>query len=371
MHILLISNYPPPYEGGIQFVLGQIYDRCTALGHQVTILASDTGIPKNRTRTLVGVPASNWLEQHSIPFPIFDSLRLTRELARLLPSVDAVHVHGALYMSSVFGAVMAHRRRIPVVLTEHVGMIDYHSGLLNGLQKLAFHTIGRLCCRASDVAVILNERTRREIQPLVRSRTPILKVPNGVDTTLFTPADSGERASLRAKWGFVKPTILFVGRLVKKKRVDLVLEAARLAPEFDFAICGKDTEQLQTDLPNLRVIGKVDQSALREIYAAADVFLLPSEGEGFPLSVQESLACGLPVIVTDDPTNREYLDESLARFVPQDGAVIAGAMRALFNDPAALLAIRTAARPYAVTHFNWDQTIATYLRLYRGDYSAL
>lgn len=365
MHLLLISNYPPPYEGGIQFVLGQIYDRCTALGHQVTILASDTGIPKNRTRTLVGVPASNWLEQHSIPFPIFDPVRLTRELSRLLPSVDAVHVHGALYMSSVFGAIMAHRRDIPVVLTEHVGMIDYHSGLLNSLQKAAFHTVGRLCCRASDVTVILNERTRREIQPLVRSRTPILKVPNGVDTALFTPAGDAERAALRAKWGISKPTVLFVGRLVKKKRVDLVVEAARRTPDLDFAICGKDTKQLQTDLPNLRVMGKVDQSALREIYAAADAFLLPSEGEGFPLSVQESLACGLPVVVTDDPTNREYLDETIARFVPQDGAAIAQTLQILFSDPATLSAMRIAARPFAVTHFDWDQTIATYLRLYQ------
>lgn len=371
MHILLISNYPPPYEGGIQFVLGQIYDRCAALGHQVTILASDTGIPKNRTRTLVGVPASNWLEQHSIPFPLFDPIRLTRELTRLLPSVDAVHVHGALYMSGIFGAIMAHRRGIPVVLTEHVGMIDYHSGLLNHLQKLAFHTVGRLCCRASDAVVILNERARSEVQPLVRVRTPLLKVPNGVDTALFSPADEGERAALREKWGFVKPTVLFVGRLVKKKRVDLVLDAARLAPEVDFVICGKDTEQLETDLPNVRVIGKVDQSVLRDVYTSAELFLLPSEGEGFPLSVQEALACGLPVIVTDDSTNREYMDESVARFVPQDGKAIANVVRSLLNDPMTLSAMRSAARPFAVERFDWDRTIATYLRVYQGDYAGL
>jgi D-inositol-3-phosphate glycosyltransferase len=367
MHILLISNYPPPYEGGIQFVLGQLYDRLTVRGHRVTILASDTGIPKNPTRALIGVPASNWLERHSIPFPLFDPLRLMRELGRVLPTVDAVHVHGLLYMSSVFGAIMAARRSVPVVLTEHVGMVDYHQPLLNGLQAAAFHTIGRACCRAADAVVVLNERVRREIQPLPRRHTPILKIPNGVDTALFYPAHADERARLRQQWGFAKPTIIFVGRLVKKKGIDLVVEAARLAPQWDFAICGKDTELLRADLPNVRVIGKVDQPTLRGIYAAGDTFLLPSEGEGFPLSVQEAMACALPVIVSDDATNREYLDETAAAFTARDPAAIVRAVASVIETRRESMS--AAAYAWALKHFDWEVTVDRYLELYTAPYS--
>lgn len=363
MHILLISNYPPPYEGGIQFVLGQLYDRYTARGHRVTIVASDTGIPKNPTRTLVGVPASNWLEQHSIPFPLFDPLRLTRVLADLLPTVDAVHVHGLLYMSSVFGAVMARRRGIPVILTEHVGMVDYHQPMLNGLQAAAFHTVGRACCRAADAVVVLNERVRGEIQPLPRRQTPILKIPNGVDTALFYPATPDERGQLRARWNFAKPTIVFVGRLVKKKGIDLVIEAARRAPHWDFVICGKDTELLQTDLPNVRVIGKVDQPTLRGIYAAADAFLLPSEGEGFPLSLQEAMACALPVVVSDDATNREYLDETVAVFTPRSADAIVRALAGVLGERQTSMS--AAAHAWALRHFDWEVTVERYLALYQ------
>lgn len=362
MHILLISNYAPPYEGGIQFVLGQLYDHYAALGHHVTIVASDTGIPKNPTRVLVGVPASNWLEKYSIPFPLFDPIRLTRELSRLLPTVDAVHVHGLLYMSSVFGAVMAQRRRIPVVLTEHVGMVDYHQPLLNSMQKIAFHTIGRVCCRACDAVVVLNERVLHEIRPLPRQKTPLLKVPNGVDTTLFYPAAPDERPHLRAKWQFAKPTIVFIGRLVKKKGVDLVVEAARLAPQWDFVICGKDTELLQTDLPNVRVIGKVDQPTLREIYAASDAFLLPSEGEGFPLSVQEAMACALPVVVSDDATNREYLDTTVAAFTARQPDAIVKAISTVIGERRELMS--AAAHAWALAHFDWNVTVQKYLALY-------
>lgn len=364
MHILLISNYPPPYEGGIQFVLGQLYDRYTARGHRVTIVASDTGIPKNPTRTLVGVPASNWLEQHSIPFPLFDPLRLTRELTRLLPDVDAVHVHGVLYMSSVFGAVMARRRGIPVVLTEHVGRIDYHQPVLNAVQRVAFETLGRVCCRACDAVVVLNDRVLAEMRTLPRTGTPILKIPNGVDTALFYPADADERARLRERWQFSKPTLVFVGRLVKKKGIDLVIEAARLSPQWDFAICGKDTERLQTGLPNVRVIGKVDQPTLRGIYAAADAFVLPSEGEGFPLSVQEAMACALPVIVSDDATNREYLDESAAAFAARQPDALIRAIESVIGDASRRAAMSAAAYEWARTRFDWDVTVTRYLDLY-------
>ncbi|MBE2271186.1 MAG: glycosyltransferase family 4 protein [Anaerolinea sp.] len=366
MHILLVSNYPPPYEGGIQFVLGQLYDRCVRLGHRATIVASDTGIPKNPTRTLVGVPASNWLEQHSIPFPLFDPLRLIRALNRLLPETDAVHVHGLLYMSSLFAAIMARRRGIPVVLTEHVGMVDYHQPVLNLIQRIAFHTLGRLCVRAADAVVVLNERVYGEMQPLIRRGTPLLKVPNGVDTALFYSPTTDERPRLRAKWGFAKPTILFVGRLVKKKGIDLVVAAARLAPEWDFAICGKDTELLETDLPNVRVIGKVDQPTLRELYGAADVFLLPSEGEGFPLSVQEALACALPVVVSDDPTNREYLDETVAAFAARQPEAISAAIRSIIGDEDHRAAMSAAAYAWALAHFDWEVTVQKYLELYQG-----
>jgi glycosyltransferase involved in cell wall biosynthesis len=154
--------------------------------------------------------------------------------------------------------------------------------------------------------------------------------------------------------------------MAEKKGIDLVLNAARQLPDFNFLICGQDTEHLSGMSANVRLIGKVDQTALADWYRAADLLLLPSEGEGFPLVVQEALACGLPVMVTDDATNREYLDEQTAFFVPRDGERIAKAVRHAFSAPDLLEAMRVVARDWAVEHFDWNQTVEKYLRLYQS-----
>ncbi|NDJ61265.1 MAG: glycosyltransferase family 4 protein [Chloroflexi bacterium] len=371
MHILLVSNYPPPYEGGIQFVMERLCEQYLAAGHRVTILASDTGLQPETTRTpgqrIIGVPASNVLEQYSIPFPLFDPLALLAVLGDMLPSVDVVHVHGLLYMNTVLAAWLGHVSGKRVVLTEHVGLVAYDSAPLNTAQRVAFATLGRVCCRSSDAVVVLNQRVADEIRSLPRRRTPLVKIPNGVDTALFHPPTPDRRADLRAKWGFGKLTVLFVGRLVQKKGIDLVVAAARLDSNFDVVICGKDTERLAEAPPNVRVIGLVDQPTLAELYQAADVLLLPSEGEGFPLVVQEALASGLPVIVSDDAVYREYLDETVAVFTERDPGAILAAIQSLLASDQQRRRMGETARAWAVERFDWAQTAQRYLDVYRKE----
>ncbi|MBK8020516.1 MAG: glycosyltransferase family 4 protein [Chloroflexi bacterium] len=367
MHILFVANYSPPYGGGIQFVIASLSRRILGQGHSVTILAADTGIPRGRSTwqgaTLLGVPASNVLERRSVPYPLFHPAALWRALGEALSQADAVHVHGLLYLSSVAAAWWARRRGLPVILTEHVGVVPYKSQALLLMQRLAMGTLGRFCLNQCDVVVVLNERVASELRPLLPEATPLVKIPNGVDKGIFRPPDN--RPELRERLGVTGPTVLFAGRVVEKKGIDLVLHAARLLPELAFVICGQDSETLSDTPANVRVVGKVDQATLAKWYGAADVLLLPSEGEGFPLVVQEALACGLPVMVTDDATNREYLSEEVAVFVPRDGERIAVALRRLFAMSEHLAAMRRPASQ-AAARFDWEQTVAAYLRLYAG-----
>jgi glycosyltransferase involved in cell wall biosynthesis len=369
MHILMIANYPPPYEGGIQFIVAELAERYVAAGHQVTILASTTGMPSTPPErwTLVPVPAFNGLERFSIPYPLFDPIVLTRALDELLPSIDVVHAHGLIYLNCVVGAQMARRRGIPVVVTEYVGTIEYRQAVVTTAEWLAFATLGRLSARSADAIAVSNERVRREVRALARRETPIVKIPTGVDTLRFHPSTHKERLLLRRKWDFTRPTVLFVGRRSHKKGIDRIVAAARQADDIDFALCGKGIETI-ADLPsNARALGKVDRRTLRELYSAADALLLPSEGEGFPLVVQEAMACGLPVVVTDNETNREYLDETVAVLVRRHPDAIADAVRALLTDPARCEAMSAAARAWAMDKFDWDETVARFLALYRGE----
>ena len=367
MHIILASPYSLPHPGGIEFVVEQLWERLAARGCQVTMVTCDTGIPTGTSqqgwKTRIGLPALNTLEKYDIPFPIFDPLVLRRTLRDILPSADVLHIHGTLFMSSVVAAAMARRRGIPVILTEHVGKIPFDRALFDGLQHLAFETLGRYCCRQCDAVIVLNRRVGREIRSLVRPHTEISKIPNGVDTDLFRPADSDERKALRRKWHLARPTALFVGRFVRKKGVDLVLEAAH--SEFDLVLCGRNGVKLAKQ-QSVRVVGPVEQRELSELYQASDVLVLPSRGEGFPLVVQEAMACGLPVIVTDNDENREYLNESVARFTTREPGAIRENILALLRSPDRRAQMGRAARRWAVEQFDWERTVDQYLELYRG-----
>ncbi len=361
MHVVLVTHYSPPHPGGVQFVVSQLWERLASRGHSTTMVTCDTGIPtgvhREGTKTRIGVPAVNVLEKYSIPYPIFDPISLIRTLKDVLASADAIHVHGMLFMSSVVAARMGRRLHLPVILTEHVGRVPFRHPVFNGAQRVAFETIGRVCCRQADAITVLNGRVEREIRKLVNSRITIAKVPNGVDAKLFHPPSREMRESLRRKWGFNRFTALFVGRFVHKKGLSLLLEAK--TKDFDLILCGDDRNG-----ESVRTLGRLDQGTLAEVYRAADLLVLPSEGEGFPLVVQEAMASGLPVIVTDNPENREYLDDTVARFVPRDATAIRDAILLFVREPGLRERMGIAARRWAVERFDWERCVDRYLELY-------
>jgi glycosyltransferase involved in cell wall biosynthesis len=369
MHIVFVSNYAPPGNGGIQFVMGQLANRYTADGHHVSIVAFDAKHDNHGwihpDVCMIGVPAWNGLEAHSIPFPVFHPAALYRALNRVLQTADAVHIHGLLYMNTLLAAWMARRRGLRVVMTEHVGFVDYDRAWINAVERIALHSVGRFTLRMCNVVAVLNQRVHDEMRQLARRSTPIVKVVNGVDTTLFYPADAQTREALRRTLGFTRPTVLFVGRYAQKKGIDLALAAAAIDPSFDLVICGKDTDRIKSHTPNVRVIGFVDQPMLAQLYRAADVLLLPSTGEGFPLVVQEAMASGLPVVVSDDAVNREYLHDDAAMFTARDPDSIRQSLNALLADAARRAAMGASARAHALVRFDWAATAAQYLALYQ------
>ena len=367
MHILFVTHYALPHPGGIEFVIDQLGRRLSARGCTVTIIASRAGFRPDWTGygplTVLRVPALNVLERYGIPYPLFHPLRLAAALRDTLPAVDVVHLHGLLYQSNALAAWTARRRGTPVVLTEHVGLVPYTNPIVTGAERLAMASVGRLVARRCDRIAVLNRRIAEEVRPLARPGTPVEVIGNGVDTALFAPAPPAERDRLRAKWGLNRPAVLFVGRLVPKK--GLGLAAAGVPPEADLIVCGQGNPG--SDLPsNARLMGQLPQAELAELYRAADVFVLPSEGEGFPLAVQEALASGLPVITSDNAAIRETLGEDTALLVEREPGAVRAAIRALLDDPARRAALGEAGRRLAVAAFDWDHTTARYLDLYRA-----
>jgi glycosyltransferase involved in cell wall biosynthesis len=161
--------------------------------------------------------------------------------------------------------------------------------------------------------------------------TRVEVIPNGVDPKVFTPEGTTSRPQGSRKFLF-----LFVGGAIRRKGVDVLLEAYKAA--FD---CGEDVSlvlsvsgttgayQHNTLTPQLHEIvndprsphvqllmGALDDLTLASLYRGCDAFVLPYRGEGFGMPLLEAMACGKPVITTAQGPSQDSCSESTAYLVP-------------------------------------------------------
>jgi glycosyltransferase involved in cell wall biosynthesis len=87
----------------------------------------------------------------------------------------------------------------------------------------------------------------------------------------------------------------------------------------------------------VRLLGAVAPERVAQLYRAADAFLLPSRGEGFPITAQEAMASGLAVVLADEAGYRPYVEGARTgvRLAPTDAGALAAAVAAALTDPEA------------------------------------
>src|SRR5205823_6437535 len=173
--------------------------------------------------------------------------------------------------------------------------------------------------------------------------------PNGVDPS-FTPGGAGD--------GY----LLFVGAIQRRKDPLAALEAAR-AVGLPLVVAGPEKEpalaqQLRAGGADLR--GYVERDELAELYRGAAALVLPSRYEGFGLPVLEAMACGTPVVVSDDPGLREVAGDAAA-YAARDGD-FAGAVRRALAHREEL----SAAGLERVRLFSWRLTARRTVEVYRA-----
>jgi len=368
LRIVLVSQFALPKICGIAAIVDQVARKLVERGHDVTHVASSWGrgeSPAAVPYRLVTLPVWNPLEPRlGVPYPMFPPRALWRELRELIESADVFHTHGFLSQTSSAGLFMTRRRRTAGVLTEHVGHVPYANPLIDTVESLAIATFGRVTARMADAIVTYNatvEATMRRIAPDVR----FAHIENGVDTVRYRPPADDERARLRAELGWDEhPHVLFVGRLVDKKGAPIAIEAARLAGgAFRLVLVGPGAPPPAH--PDVIWLGAMSQERVAEIYRAADAFVLPSTGEGFPLSAQEALASGLPVVLSDEPAYHPILEGAGETVIlaKRDARSFADAVqRAIALPPP----VRAAATAFARGRFSWDASAEQLLELYHS-----
>jgi glycosyltransferase involved in cell wall biosynthesis len=368
--VLQVSAFFAAHVGGLEAVADQLAHRLALAGVPLTWMAG--GRPGQEPAPGCGfaVDRADYVDvvEHRIglPAPVWSSGSL-RRLWRHVRECDVVHVHDYLYASSLAAIVFARLHGRPVVLTQHIGEIPFESRAPRLLLGALNRSLGRWALASAAQAVFVGKPVQDYFDGFTTFRRPALLVANGVEHALYEPrADDtpGDDPELHA---------LFVGRFVEKKGVGLL---RRCVPtpgvRWDFVGYGPMLDDAwAATQPSARMHGKLEPRAVAAAMRAADVLVLPSKGEGFPLVVQEALSCGTPVLVSEAVAAAfPRLDPGCVWSVDVTGPAEAAAERlrerlvALQADLACVRAARAPARRLA-EQWSWDECVAAYLQIYR------
>jgi D-inositol-3-phosphate glycosyltransferase len=362
MRIGLLSHNYVPHPGGVEIVV-QNLARELSREHQVVIVSAAwqdrRGVFREGAVEVHRVPAIHLTERLGVPYPVPFGPGL-RDALRAVSGCDILHAHGSLYPGSVAAAALSGRNGSRLVLTEHVGFVQYRSSVLNAAQRLAWSTLGDAVVRRAAIVASVGER----VAGWMRARYPereVHVVPNGVDCARFRPLAGQERIAAREALALPpdRTLVLFVGRHTEKKNLPAVLEIPR--DDFDLVLCGERSSLRGERLIDLGFMRHEDMPLL---YGCADLLVHAATGEGFPLAVQEALACGLPVVLLWDAGYDALLDREVVSAC-NSIEYLQREVVALARDPARRARIAARGRPFVERSWSWAATASSYLRLYR------
>lgn len=367
--LLMLTHYYAAHRGGIELVALSLAQALARQGFTVSWMASDTDpCPAAEPRWLVCRPARAWNRiEHwwGIPFPLWSPGSLLR-LWRAVADADVVLLHDSLYFGNVLGFWMARWRRRPVVIVQHIGLVPFPQWPLRRLMAAANRLIALPMLRRADQAVFISDTTLAHFAPRLRRRRPPAVIFNGVDTGTFRPAAETDQPGLRLALGLpaTGPVLLFVGRFVAKKGLPVLRRLASALPQAQWVFAGwGPLDPSGWELPNVRVERDRKGATLVPLYQAADLLVLPSVGEGFPLVVQEAMACGTPALCGCDSAFADPEAAPLIEAEAVDPADDAGTaerwarrIAELLAGPAALATRRPTIAAFAQQRWSWDQT---------------
>jgi len=354
--ILVVSNHGRVVGGGelslMDLLRGLARDRWAP-----ALVVPEEGDVASRGREL-GLPV------HVVPLPTLrrpglGAVRSVTALGRLARSTDAVLIHANGSRAMAYGGLAGRLAGRPAIWHVRIAESD-------GAVDLA------LCALATGVIATSRAVARR----FTWAPRKIRLVPNGVDLVRFTPRPPS--GALRATLGVPPsaPLALSIGRFVAEKGYRHLLDAAahleRARPGVHWILVG-DGEldgELRAQARRLGLASRVHFAGWRDdipdVLALCDVFVLPSESEGFGRVLVEAMAMAKAVVATTVGGIPEIvLDGETGLLVPSAAAVpLADAVRALLDDPARAARLGGAGRARAESTFSLGAHVDAVERVY-------
>jgi glycosyltransferase involved in cell wall biosynthesis len=332
-----------------------------------SILGMTGALGRLRGDVTIVTPTPSRLESASVP----DALTLKGPETNLEKSVrtaEVVHLHGLWQGHTRRSASAARAASVPYLIAAH-GMAEPWALRHKRWKKRIY--LALVEARNLRRASCLHALSRPEIDHLRRIApcTPVCFVPNGVDLDPFNNLPARAELEARCPELVDKFVLLFFSRVHVKKGLDLLADAmSRVAPAFPqlhLVIAGKDDGALSPFCDRMAefgltrrmtYLGHVSGGRARQVWAAADAFVLPSYSEGFSMAILEAMACRLPSLITIPCHFPEAAAAGAAVVVsPDSTSVTRGLQELLERTHEERASLGENGRHLVESHYTWDR----------------
>ncbi|WP_153344714.1 glycogen synthase [Nocardia aurantia] len=382
---MMTREYPPEVYGGA--------------GVHVTELVSKLRPLCDVTVHCMGVPRPDAVVHEADPmlYAANSALQMMSAQLRMADAADGTDVvHSHTWYTGLAGHLAGNLYGVPHVLTAHSlePRRPWKAEQLGGGYRLSSWS-ERNAMEYADAVIAVSEGMRRDVLDAYPTVDParVHVVHNGIDPRAWHPGEpSGDAGDILTELGVDtgRPIVAFVGRITRQKGVShLLAAAADFDPAAQLVLCAgaPDTPQLEAEV--VSAVAKLSDTRggvfwvrqmlpteqVRQILAAATVFVCPSVYEPLGIVNLEAMACGTAVVASDVGGIPEVVaDGHTGSLVHYDSAHqedfehdLAAAVNAVVADPARAAAMGADGRARVVTEFDWariaDQTLGLYEQL--------
>jgi phosphatidylinositol alpha-mannosyltransferase len=316
VRIVQVCPYDYYRTGGVQIHIRDLARALAALGHNVTVIApkSESVRPATEKPDVIQIGKARHVTFNHTRFEVTDIEEDDRqEVIRLFSddAIDVVHFH-TIWVPSM-PLYLLKRSRAANIATFHDTPPETLAGFVT---RNVFRIMSRTITRRLNAAIAVSEAPARHLW-CAPGCTPYI-LPPCIDLKSYAALAESRESSKRHP----RACILFIGRMEKRKGVDILLEAAHklartgLHPDILLAGEGELRAELEAAsrhrrLDNVHFLGQVGEEEKHRLLSIADIFCAPSPyGESFGIVLVEAMAAGLPVVAAGNAGYRSTLAQT-------------------------------------------------------------
>lgn len=362
--IVIFSANHLPNIGGVERFTDGISQALAHLGFSVTIVTNNTFGLANYEQL------SEYIDIIRLPchpliggrFPLPKCSRETLTLFRSLEhkSCEGVLINTRFYVHTLLGLEYARRVGIrPIVLDHGSDYLTFGNKILDFFVRLYEHSITSVVKWCNPEFYGISEKSVEWLRTFGISAKGIIS--NSIDASAYRSQASGR--SFRKEFN-ISPNgllIAFTGRLIPEKGIGTLIEimSALVNCAVELIVAGDGPlycRMQEIGLPNVHLVGRLDQPDIAALLLESDLFLLPSRSEGFCTSLLEAASCGTPFLVTDVGGARELApDQTYGYIMPsRDSGDFVDVIRRVSNERYELKQMGKRCRLQVEENYSWN-----------------